>query len=262
MSYPDDDGENRRAGSWSGGGRARTGQAACAACREHAWPLRDSREPRRYRRHTSQECCHPGGAVVRPARTTRPARSAGRCSQAVARRLRPEGFPLRSRGAGGRAHVGNASALSIMATVPFLCRAQPPLHSFTGSEAEPNLVCRMTASPHIRSALPRRTMIPHARGHRARKSGIILLNGRISAITKADLHSPGSDEPVTTGPRNKIKLHLYALNTAPCGTTPCVTYRQSATNSLRAKATIAIRRIRPRPSPTRAMNHRLRSEPG
>jgi len=107
------------------------------------------------------------------------------------------------------------------------------------------------------------TMIPHARGIGARKSGTILLCGLSQPETNRGHHSPGSSEPIATGPRNgNNREGVYALNTAPCGTTPCVTYRQSATSSLRAKATIAIRRIRPRPSPTRATNQRLRSEPG
>ena len=43
-----------------------------------------------------------------------------------------------------------------------------------------------------------------------------------------------------------------ALNTAPSGTTPWVVYRHKATRSLRASATMAIRRIRPFAAPTLA----------
>jgi hypothetical protein len=51
-----------------------------------------------------------------------------------------------------------------------------------------------------------------------------------------------------------------AFNTAPSGTSPCV--RQSAISSLRARATIVIRRIRPRSFPTRARNQPLSALPG
>lgn len=51
-------------------------------------------------------------------------------------------------------------------------------------------------------------------------------------------------------------------SSAPSGTTPCVRYRQSATSNLRATATMAIRLILPRLSPTLSWNHRLRALPG
>lgn len=45
--------------------------------------------------------------------------------------------------------------------------------------------------------------------------------------------------------------HHHAVIEAPAGTKPTVTYRQSATTSFLAKATIMIRRILPCISPTR-----------
>ena len=57
-------------------------------------------------------------------------------------------------------------------------------------------------------------------------------------------------------------LTAYALSSAPSGTTPCVTYRQSATSNFRATATMAMRLILPRLSPTLSWNHRLRALPG
>ena len=52
------------------------------------------------------------------------------------------------------------------------------------------------------------------------------------------------------------------MNTAPSGTTPWVTKRHKATSSLRASATMAIRRTRPFAAPTRARNQRLNAESG
>src|SRR5258708_33768391 len=51
-------------------------------------------------------------------------------------------------------------------------------------------------------------------------------------------------------------------STAPVGTRPVVRYRHSATISLRAKATMAMRRMRPLRSPTRSRNQRVSSLPG
>jgi hypothetical protein len=54
-------------------------------------------------------------------------------------------------------------------------------------------------------------------------------------------------------------LDYAVLRSAPSGSTPWVTYRHKAISSLRATATIATIRTRPRRSPTRSRNHRLRA---
>lgn len=53
-----------------------------------------------------------------------------------------------------------------------------------------------------------------------------------------------------------------SVMTAPSGIKPVVRYRQSATISFRAKATMAIRRMRPLASPARCKNHLIRALPG
>jgi len=56
--------------------------------------------------------------------------------------------------------------------------------------------------------------------------------------------------------------YLLGLSTAPLGTTPVVTNRHSAIISLRATATMLIRRILPLRAPTRLRNHWLNSLSG
>jgi hypothetical protein len=55
----------------------------------------------------------------------------------------------------------------------------------------------------------------------------------------------------------RSRSYAAALSTAPSGTRPVVRKRHSATMSLRASATMAMRRMRPRPWPVRAWNQRL-----
>src|SRR5260370_29694382 len=53
-----------------------------------------------------------------------------------------------------------------------------------------------------------------------------------------------------------------AFMTAPAGISPWVTYLERAMSSLRASATIEMRRIRPRSEPTRWRNQQLRALAG
>jgi hypothetical protein len=89
----------------------------------------------------------------------------------------------------------------------------------------PVLPCDTTAaSPHIRSALEAPgTMIPRARGHRARKSGTILLDGMSQPGNFAATTRPSPAFRSRPGPQEGRKLQDYALSTAPCGITPCLT---------------------------------------
>jgi hypothetical protein len=57
-------------------------------------------------------------------------------------------------------------------------------------------------------------------------------------------------------------VHRLGRSTAPVGTTPVSRYRHSATISLRATATMAMRRMRPLMSPTRWWNQRVKSLSG
>ena len=88
---------------------------------------------------------------------------------------------------------------------------------------------------------------------------------RIAAMFLTDPAYPGYDEADQASQDSVILLRpatQSVRSTAPSGTTPFVTYRQSATMSLRAIATIVIRRSRPRSAPTRSRNHRLSTESG
>src|SRR5205814_4737801 len=53
-----------------------------------------------------------------------------------------------------------------------------------------------------------------------------------------------------------------AFTTAPAGISPCLIYLERAMSSLRASATIEMRRIRPRSEPTRWRNQQLRALAG
>src|SRR3954464_3332982 len=105
-------------------------------------------------------------------------------------------------------------------------------------------------------------MIPHARGHRARVGGTILFDGMSQpGGSSAVAARPDPADRSRSGPRDDVRP-AQALRAAPRGTTPWVAYRQRATKSFRASATIAIRRTRPRPCPTRSRNQALRAESG
>jgi hypothetical protein len=123
-----------------------------------------------------------------------------------------------------------ATFLRIRGSSPFSMRQRRP-HLLTSGR--PQAAC---------------TMIPHSRGHRAQERvGPIFLRRRVSAPSGSDRHLAWIRRicPITD-PRMDDPSSAHALSSAPSGTTPCVTYRQSATSSLRATATIVIRLILPR----------------
>jgi hypothetical protein len=135
-----------------------------------------------------------------------------------------------------------------------------------GSEAQAHFKCGTDdrINSHSVGHHAARTMIPHSRGHRAQEgwdpsswTGVLRPRGPTIAtrLDPADLSDDRSADRL-------IRLLAYAFSSAPSGTTPCVTYRQSATSNLRATATIAMRLILPRLSPTLSWNHRLRALPG
>jgi hypothetical protein len=99
-----------------------------------------------------------------------------------------------------------------------------------------------------------RTMIPHSRGHRAQEGwDPSLWDGmfqpRLASIaTRLDPADLSDDRSAD----RMIRLSAHTLSAAPSGTTPCVTYRQSATSNLRATATMVMRLTLPRLSPTRS----------
>src|SRR3954451_17646487 len=101
----------------------------------------------------------------------------------------------------------------------------PVAHPEFKAKARLRHAAATAASPHIRSALEAPgTMILRARGHRARKSGTILFGGMSQPGKICGHHSPVSSVPVATRPQEGgRKLQDYAVSTAPCGTTPCLT---------------------------------------
>ena len=114
----------------------------------------------------------------------------------------------------------------------------------------------MPAEPHIRSPFPERlapqSLIP--RGHRAREGGSTLYGG-ISQPLFATVHPPGSTGLIrpreTRDMISPSRVPQTGFRTAPAGISPWVTYLERAMSSLRASATIEMRRIRPRSEPTR-----------
>src|SRR5262249_61467538 len=105
-----------------------------------------------------------------------------------------------------------------------------------------------TRMPHARGVAPARRDPPETRRCCASKDE----NGRVPRTAVGD---------VAVG-------NLYAATTVsvristPAGTTPASTERQSAMSSLRAKAPIAIRRVRPAQVPTRVRNPSATPLPG
>src|SRR5215217_1109248 len=94
------------------------------------------------------------------------------------------------------------------------------------------------------------THIPHARASlRGEEDRTHLYDG---------IKAPGTTGPYPSrfvagdGGRLSRRTQGYALITAPSGMSPCVTYRHRAIISLRARATIIVRRMRPLLAPTRS----------
>ena len=141
-----------------------------------------------------------------------------------------------------------------------------------------------TASPHIRSGAWHRprTIIPHARGHRAQVDGTRSYRRHVSALatnshhpTRIQRHHPegwcrgcarsASQRRSCLPGQLRLTPHCPvtdALISAPSGMTPASTYRQSATRRRRASATTAMRRTRPLVWPTRSRNQLLSALPG
>jgi hypothetical protein len=94
-----------------------------------------------------------------------------------------------------------------------------------------------------------RTTILLAQGE-ARGAGPFLYDGH-----KCHAYDRSHATPVGTAALGRCIQPGQTRRVAPVGTRPVSTYRQSATRSLRASATIMIRFIRPRCAPTRWLNH-------
>src|SRR5882762_6426122 len=126
----------------------------------------------------------------------------------------------------------------------------------------------MPAEPHIRSPFPERL---------APQSLIleVIGLGRAGPHCMAAYHSHclrRSARPDPTGlirPRgtrdnalSPSRMPQTALTTAPAGISPWLIYLERAMSSLRASATIEMRRVRPRSEPTRWRNQQLRALAG
>src|SRR5215469_3339141 len=83
------------------------------------------------------------------------------------------------------------------------------------------------AEPHIRSPLiAAGTKIPHTRGRRARKGGTNLYRGILQPghyAVRPPRFGQGSAPPRMAGYSGGRELRHAAFNTAPSGTSPCVT---------------------------------------
>jgi hypothetical protein len=105
-------------------------------------------------------------------------------------------------------------------------------------------------------------MIPHARGIGLGERDHSALR-HVAANQLQRSACPGSGEADQASRMGNYVAESHAgLSEAPSGTSPRLTYFQSATSSLRAKATIVILRFRPPSSRTRSANQRLSAEPG
>ena len=135
------------------------------------------------------------------------------------------------------------------------------------ARAHPLTAVLMPAEPHIRSPFIERL---------APQSLILEVIGLgrvdphcISAYCSHCLRRSARPDPTRLirprGTRDKIPLPRMpqtAFTTAPAGISPWVTYLDRAMSSLRASATIEMRRVRPRSEPTRWRNQQLRALSG
>src|SRR5215472_3903860 len=105
----------------------------------------------------------------------------------------------------------------------------------------------------------------------------LILSASVDASRKAQRRRPHLYDGVLCRPRISAgRLHQHpdrgmtphqpstyiSLSTAPAGNTPVSRKRQSAISTLRATATIPIRRMRLPPLPKRSRNHTLRALSG
>jgi len=146
--------------------------------------------------------------------------------------------------------------------------ASPPADRFE-SVARAHLLAAalMPAEPHIRSPFTERL---------APQSLILEVIGLgrvgphcISAYRSHCLRRPARPDPTRLiRPRGTAimiplsRMPQTGFVTAPAGISPWVTYLQRAMSSLRASATIEMRRVRPRSEPTRWRNQQLRALSG
>jgi hypothetical protein len=117
-------------------------------------------------------------------------------------------------------------------------------------------------SSHPVAARDSRTNILHSSGEGS--DGRDHSSDRLSMPNSSAVRPPasaGADQALRKI-SGKASAYHACLWTAPSITTPAVTYRQIATRSLRARATIAVLRCRPPLRFTRASNHRVSAELG
>ena len=144
-----------------------------------------------------------------------------------------------------------------------IARVARPTRRFANSPVRP-LVSHgaCAAEPHIRSPLTAaapKSFIPEVGGP---ASGTNLYHG-ISQPGHYTVRPLGSLRELTFAAESCLfVVHQQPFTIAPSGTSPHATYRQSAISSLRASATMAMRRIRPRSAPTRSRNQPLNALPG
>src|SRR4051812_31968050 len=151
------------------------------------------------------------------------------------------------------------------------CRGRAPC----GEGALANLVSGGTVSA------PRS---PIRVGGAPRRAAPLYISGAVRQPTFRPGHrSLGPTGPVPPGGSGPIRLSVFAgvppacipptmplsasfrqagFSSIPCGTAPSWRYRQSATRSLRARATIMTLRRRPREPPRRSWNQRESAQPG
>jgi hypothetical protein len=159
-------------------------------------------------------------------------------------------------------HAANcvAPSRSSSSDVPFRCRIRGSSPLLTAA--------LMSAEPHIRSPFSERL---------APQSLILEVIGLgrvgphcISAYRSHCLRRPARPDPTRLirprGTRDNAlspsRMPQTAFTTAPAGISPRVTYLDRAMSSLRASATIEMRRVRPRSEPTRWRNQPLRALSG
>src|SRR6516165_12508529 len=124
----------------------------------------------------------------------------------------------------------------------------------------------MPAEPHIRSPLQSGEYHnPSFLGHRARESGSTLYDGILQPLS-VTVRPPGSNG-ADQASWNSIMLSPSGMpqtgfTIAPAGISPWLIYLERAISSLRASATMEMRRIRPRSEPTRWRNQQLRALAG
>jgi len=161
----------------------------------------------------------------------------------------------------GRAHIHNiilAIAITFLFSRSCVCLSR----GFVPIQGEPFACVRHSPHQLISGPVQPGSKVPHAHCEGAGLQGgwDHSLPRRLSALSRTG-HTSTLDL-INSFSIGYLIFVRHPLKTAPFGTRPVSRYRHNATSSLRANATMAMRRMRPFMVPTRDRNQMLKSLSG